>query len=146
MKKNKIIKILLLLFAIIFIGNIIGADLASANSLWDAQKETTGIDKVGKKAFGNETPQDIRLIIVRAIRVFLGFLGIVFIVLMVMAGFKYMTSQGNEDKIEEAIAQIKNATIGLVIIMISWSITSFVSTCVLDLTSNSTVWMCNLAD
>jgi hypothetical protein len=146
MKKNKIIKTLLLLVAIVFIGCIIGADLVSANSLWDAQKQTTGIDKVGKKAFGNETPQDVRLIIVRAIRVFLGFLGIVFVVLMVMAGFKYMTSQGNEDKIEEAVAQIKNAIIGLVIIMISWSITSFVSTCVLDLTGNSTVWMCNLAD
>jgi TRAP-type C4-dicarboxylate transport system permease small subunit len=107
------------------------------------QKETTSIDTVGAKAFGSDTPQDIRLIIANAIRIFLGFLGFIFLVLLIWAGYKYMTSRGNEDKVEESVTQIRNAIIGIAIIMISWSIATYIVKCTLDITGASQVWMCN---
>ncbi len=57
---------------------------------------------------------------------FLGLLGAVFVVLMIYAGFLYMTAQGNEDQVEKAKTIIKNAVIGVVIISLAYAITNFV--------------------
>ena len=50
---------------------------------------------------------------------FLGLLGTVFVVLMIYAGYLYMTAQGNEEQVEKAKGLIKNAVIGLVIVFTS---------------------------
>lgn len=57
---------------------------------------------------------------------FLGFLGIVFIVLTVMAGFSWMTAGGNEEKVKKAVAVLKNALIGMVLSLSAWSLWTFV--------------------
>lgn len=57
------------------------------------------------------------------ISVILGFLGIVFLVLTIMAGFKWMMSQGNEDEIKKAKGSLKNSIIGLVIVLAAYAIT-----------------------
>ncbi len=58
---------------------------------------------------------------------FLGLLGIIFIVLLIYGGFKYMTAQGESDNIKTATGIIRDALIGLVIILLAWSITLFVT-------------------
>lgn len=58
-----------------------------------------------------------------AIQVILGFLGIIFLFLTLMAGFKWMTSQGNEKNIEEAKGSLKNSIIGLLIVLAAYAIT-----------------------
>lgn len=60
------------------------------------------------------------------IRAFLGLLGIIFLVLLIYAGFKWMTAQGDEQKVEQAKSTITRAIIGLVIIIAAYSITYFV--------------------
>ncbi|MEK9152328.1 MAG: pilin [Patescibacteria group bacterium] len=55
-----------------------------------------------------------------------GLLGTVFVVLMIYAGFLYMTAQGNEEQVEKAKTLIKNAVIGLVIMFLAYAITNFV--------------------
>jgi len=57
---------------------------------------------------------------------FLGFIGIVFIVLTVMAGFSWMTAGGNEEKVKKAVAVLKNALIGMVLSLSAWSLWNFV--------------------
>ncbi|MEK9152326.1 MAG: hypothetical protein AAB692_03080, partial [Patescibacteria group bacterium] len=57
---------------------------------------------------------------------FLGLLGTVFVVLMIYAGYLYMTAQGNEEQVEKAKGLIKNAVIGLVIVFTSYMIQFFV--------------------
>ena len=52
----------------------------------------------------------------------LSLLGVVFIVLIVIAGFKWMTASGNEKQVEEARKNITNAIIGLVITVASYAI------------------------
>lgn len=57
---------------------------------------------------------------------FLGFLGLTFIILIVIAGYSWMTAQGNEEKIKKSAATIKGALIGLVVCLSAWSLWNFV--------------------
>jgi len=68
----------------------------------------------------------IVLIIVRVIRILLGFLGLVLVIMFLYAGFLWMTSSGNEDKVTTAKTIIKNAVIGTAIILFSFIIVQFV--------------------
>jgi hypothetical protein len=65
-------------------------------------------------------------VIATVIKAFLGFLGIIFIIIIVMAGYKYMTARGNEEKTKEAINSIQRGIIGLIIIVSAYAITYFV--------------------
>ena len=56
----------------------------------------------------------------------LGLLGVIFIVLMVYAGFLWMTARGNEDQVKKAVGIIQTAIIGLIIVIAAYSITYFV--------------------
>lgn len=83
-------------------------------------------DKEIQAAFGNDTPDDIRITMVRIIMIVLSTLGVVFLALLLLAGFKYMTAAGDEEKVKEAIKQITQAVIGLVIILSAWGISYFI--------------------
>lgn len=85
-----------------------------------------GITEIGN-TYGkgpNNAPTDIRVVIVNIIQIILGFLAVIFLVLTVYAGFRYMTAAGNDDQTKKAISQITSATIGLLIILASWVLTS----------------------
>lgn len=73
--------------------------------------------------YGDATPVDIRTTVSRIIVVVLGFLGVIFIVLAVYAGFLYMTAAGNEEKTTKALDMLRNAVIGLIIVLMAWAIT-----------------------
>jgi uncharacterized SAM-binding protein YcdF (DUF218 family) len=70
--------------------------------------------------------EDPRIIAAKIIRVFLGFLGIIAFGLIVYAGWLWMTSEGNEEKIEQSKKILKNAAVGLLIILASFGIVSFI--------------------
>ena len=69
---------------------------------------------------------DVRQTAARIINVALGFLGIIAVVIVLVGGFKYMISGGNEEKTSEAKNLIVSGIIGLAIILSAWAITSFV--------------------
>lgn len=69
---------------------------------------------------------DIRLIIVNIIRVALGLVGLVMVILMLYAGFLWMTAGGNDDQIVKAKNIIRNAVIGLAIVLSAYGIVLFV--------------------
>jgi|SRR3989344_73439 len=100
----------------------------SASTMWDTAKGG-GIETIGSEAFGvsSGSEYDLRLMVAKLIKVFLGILGLVFLVLIIFAGYSYMTSQGNSEKMEKATGQIKHAAIGLIIILAAYSIADFVT-------------------
>lgn len=57
---------------------------------------------------------------------FLNLLAIIFLIIIIMDGYKYMTARGDEDKVKIAIAGIRRGIIGLIIILSAWGITYFV--------------------
>lgn len=71
------------------------------------------------------TPVDPRVTAVFIIRVLLGLTSIVLIGLNVYAGFLWMTAGGNEEQVTSAKNTIRNATIGLIIVLAAYSITRF---------------------
>ena len=70
-----------------------------------------------------DNPLDWVVFLVRAV---LGFMGLVFLVLIIYAGVKWMTSGGNSTTIEDAKKIITNAVIGLAVVAFSFAITQFV--------------------
>lgn len=78
------------------------------------------------KAAGLEGGSDLATIFTTIILVVLGFLGIIFLFLTLQSGFKWMTSQGNEKTVEEAKGSLKNAVIGLFIVLAAYAITTAV--------------------
>jgi len=72
--------------------------------------------------------KDPRAIAAQVINIILGFLGIVAVVIILLGGFKWMTAGGNEDKVGEARKLITAGIIGLIIILASFAIASFVLT------------------
>jgi TRAP-type C4-dicarboxylate transport system permease small subunit len=60
------------------------------------------------------------------INVILGFLGIVAFIIILLGGFKWMTSGGDEDKIGEAKKLMGAGVVGMAIVLAAWAIASFV--------------------
>lgn len=62
----------------------------------------------------------------------LGFLGLVAVIFITIGGYMYMTSGGNEEKVEKAKQYLKNALIGLIIVLLSWAIAYFTFNTILN--------------
>jgi hypothetical protein len=118
--KNKIIYICL--FILFFnIGNIFYSNAAPIlNNVTENQTNAFIISS----EFNASTK--IGDIIAFVIKGFLAILGIIFIILMLTAGYNWMTAGGEEEKITKAKNMIKRAIIGLFIVIASYAITAFV--------------------
>src|SRR4030042_1365200 len=101
--------------------------LAQEPPVWGEIPEGENIE-IGRKAIESTglSKTDPRVIIVNIIRIFLGFLGIVLLILIIYAGFLWMTAGGEEEKISQAKIILKNSLIGLLIILSSYAIVSFI--------------------
>lgn len=62
----------------------------------------------------------------RFISIFLGMLGVIFLVFILFYGFQWMTAGGNADKLKKAKEGMVNLVIGLVLVLSAYAITSFV--------------------
>jgi amino acid transporter len=86
--------------------------------------ETVG---TGDGAYAVATETTFSSIIGQAVNILLSFLGIIFIVLIIIAGFQWMTASGNEEQIANAKKNISNATIGLIIVVSAYAVWAFIS-------------------
>lgn len=69
------------------------------------------------------------------IKTALSFAGVIFMVLMVYAGYLWMTARGEEAKVDKSIEIIKAAVIGMVITVGAYSITNFIVPRILERTA-----------
>lgn len=114
-KKNKLFALFFSLVASAFLANFVLA-------------QDYGIEVVSN-SLGNTLGSpglDPRVFAARIIQVILSFLGLIALGLILYAGVVWMTSGGSEDKIDKAKSTLKNAVIGLFIILASWTITTYV--------------------
>lgn len=115
----------LVVFTFIF-SMLIGSSVLAVGALSEQEGFGGGSDSVAKVFSGSTAPKDIRVTIASIIRSLLGFIGIIFVILMVYAGFLWMTAGGNESKIEESKKYLSRSLIGLIIILSSYSITGLI--------------------
>lgn len=74
---------------------------------------------------GGYTETDLAVVIGTVIRAALSLLGGVFLILIVIGGYDWMTAEGNEQKVEKAQNYIRRAIIGLIITLSAWAIWDF---------------------
>jgi|GEM_PF-788095 len=120
MRKNLLkifyITLSLLVPAVCRAGLLSGTGTDAINSQVDPLKTGAG--------FGETVT--IGSVITSVITGFMALLGIIFIILIILAGWKYMNARGDEQKTTEALDQIRHAVIGLIIIVAAYAITYFV--------------------
>ena len=97
---------------------LLAPTMASAQSAGDF-----GVDDLSSVNLGS---QDIETTISGVVNIILGFLGILTTLIILMGGFKWMTSQGNTEKVDEAKKLIGAGVVGLVIVLTSYAIAQFV--------------------
>lgn len=81
--------------------------------------------------------RDPRAIAASIINLLMGFLGLIAVVIILMGGFKWMTAQGSDDKIEEAKKLLSAGVVGLVIILSAWGLATFVLGAILTSTQGA---------
>ncbi len=96
---------------------------SEGSGLWSSQ---LGMDRVGSVYGEDQNPTDIRYRIVKIINVVVSVIGILLVILMIYGGVLWMTASGNEDQISKAKKILANAAVGLIIVLLSWSITYFI--------------------
>jgi len=108
-------------------------------SLPAGQSAINGLDVTANQAGlaqeGQDSP-DISQIIGMLINALLGLVGVIFLLIIIMAGFRGMTAGGNEETISQSKKNLTNAVIGLIIIFAAFIITNFVVFTLLDITIN----------
>lgn len=79
--------------------------------------------------------QDVRTTIARIINVVLGILGIVVTLIIIAGGFRWMTAGGNEEAIGQAKKIISAGVIGLLIIIVAYSLSTWIFNVIIDATN-----------
>ncbi len=82
------------------------------------------IENVGA-LFGLDTA-DPKQILVNIVNMVLGLLGLVALIVVIIGGFRWMISMGEEERITRAKKTISGALIGIVLVLLSWAIVNFV--------------------
>ena len=122
---KKYFQVLFFIFGLFFIFNNVFAapllDLSGSGDPDDMVKELSrnaGIDYSSNNNVGS--------VMATVIKAFLSLLGLLFIILVILGGYYWMTAGGDETKMTKAKDTLKKAIIGLIIIVSAYAITAFV--------------------
>lgn len=125
--KKKFIKSFFVLLFFIFFFSPLSLE-AQVNP--NQSEQTTGVSRDSQtSAFFSESGYSgasADSIIGSIIKTVLSLLGIVFLILMIFSGYQWMTAGGNEEQVSQAKSRIKNAIIGVVVVIMAYAITAFV--------------------
>jgi hypothetical protein len=113
--------------------------LLSAPALLPSPVSAQGNDPFGLgPTTGINLPQrDVRAVVVDIIKILLTLLGTIALVIILYAGFLWMTARGNEDQIETAKKTLTAAVVGLVLILLSYALTKFIFDSLLSATKGT---------
>ncbi len=123
MKKNISTKITFIIFLIVFLV----LPLANASAISVADNMKNALTKVDLPSGGDNADATAVAIVGNLIGSFISLLGVIFMVLMIYGGFKWMMARGQEEEIKSAQGIIRSAIIGLILILLAYTITYFVT-------------------
>ena len=114
-------------FSLFFIFLFFFAPLANASILSpEVRSKINANTEQFNNSAGYDSGTDLLGVIRTVIVAILSLLAVIFLVLLIYAGFKWMTAAGDSDDVKKAKATLKTAIIGLVIIFASYGLTYFV--------------------
>jgi len=116
-------KLLTLVFlSIIFLGST----TFPVKAAYDFTKDSGVNDIASSSGYSTDSAQSPEYYVGLILKVIFSLLGLIFMILTIYAGIKWMTAQGNTSQIDQAKDTITRAAIGLVICMVSYGLTFFV--------------------
>lgn len=127
MNKNSLKQVLIVLgiVTVLLLPSLIFGNIAQGgDSMASPSERLEGVAEGGGYASADETT--LSGVLGYAVNAFLGLLGVIFIILILVGGAKYMTASGNEEKARSALAMIRHAIIGLIITLGAYAIWSFI--------------------
>lgn len=119
-KKIKIILIIIFLSC----GFVIAGKITQAQITEEATSKLSPMATV--YGVGTSKPKTISEVVASVIQYALSFLGVIFLALLIYAGFLWMSAAGDQDKITKAKDILQSSVVGLIIILSSYTITYFV--------------------
>lgn len=126
--KNKIHILIIILSLFLILNNSVILAEEETNELRNLgdspkiMKDVAGV--IGYETGSKASPEKI---IPEIIKIILSFLGIIFLILIIIGGYQWMTAGGNEEVIKKARTRIINAVIGLAIVLLAYAITYFIT-------------------
>ncbi|MBI4992927.1 MAG: hypothetical protein HZC26_02215 [Candidatus Magasanikbacteria bacterium] len=125
---NFVIFCLILFFSLFFVVGVQAQDLG-----WD--KTSNAAKQAGYDEGTNDTTFAGNVgFLIQAV---LSMLGVVFLILMVYAGYLWMTARGEEEQVSKAHEIIIAAVIGMIVVVAAYSITTFIVPKILNKTTGS---------
>ncbi|OGY44511.1 MAG: hypothetical protein A2729_01620 [Candidatus Buchananbacteria bacterium RIFCSPHIGHO2_01_FULL_39_14] len=76
---------------------------------------------------GNNADTKAQTVVGRVINAFLGIFGIIFLILMIYGGYKWLMASGREEEVQKAKDIIRQAIIGFIIVLSAYAISYFVT-------------------
>ena len=90
-----------------------------------ASRLSESVNKTAEQAALNQN-SNLSELVALILNGILGLLGLVFLILLLYGGYTWMTAMGAEEKVKKAKNTIVSATIGLLIIILSYAIVNYV--------------------
>lgn len=126
-KNFRVVKIFIFLFifSIMSLNMVLAADNPVVNNQSNMESQTEAFRQSAgfSESEGEETLVNT---VSSIISMALSILGIVFLILIIISGYQWMTAGGNEDSVTKAKKRMTNAIIGLAIVLSAYAITWFI--------------------
>ncbi|MFA6537607.1 MAG: pilin [Patescibacteria group bacterium] len=100
------------------------------------QKIMSGVVDFGN-ASGTATNTSLPQIIANVIKFILALLGVIMLVIVIYSGVLWMTAGGNVESVEKAKKYLKNALIGLILILAAYAIAEFAVVNIANIVTNN---------
>ncbi|NMC51112.1 hypothetical protein GYA54_00050 [Candidatus Kuenenbacteria bacterium] len=130
LKKNFLTIIIVVLIYFLFASPFVFGNTPVA----EAYKFTNSLGNLAQNAGltsdPSSPPVQLPTLIGRIIYYALGMVGVVFLILTIIAGLKWMLAGGNEEAVSKAKKAILDASLGVLVVLASYAITYFIVTIV----------------
>jgi hypothetical protein len=123
--KKNLIRAFVAIFILNFIC-LINISVAKATMWEDVSNQMGALSITAGYSSDGGAPQSIEGIVANIIQYLLSFLGVLFIILIIYAGFLWMTAAGDMEQITKAKDILISAVIGIIIVLSAYIITAFV--------------------
>jgi len=131
---------LAILSLILAIGLSVGAGVHASSFSVNFFEKISGIGPAfGTNEGGTPTVGPITLIGNVIVFYVFGFLGVIFLILTIYGGYLWMTAQGNEEQVTKARKIVVDGVIGMLVIVLAFTITNVIVDAVLKQTGTGTL-------
>lgn len=129
LRAKSLLILFILISGFILLGQIENSQSLAAFDIGNF-KGTSGLNQTSVET-GYSTVQKLQgspeTIVASVVKLFLSFLGVIFLILTIYGGFNWMLARGNEQKVDKAKNIITNSVIGLIVILAAYMIAAYIS-------------------